>query len=175
MKLFEVQTDLTSYTYPVVKIIICLAVISLSLLRNMIFQLSNTWVNVTVTLLCFVLTIPSILCLYISVGEVFHTSANRNRKNANYQSSEIKHLAIGEIIKMVSENDIVEIEVCKDNKIIKIGASAECEYTSFVFKDKLFYLSNSEYETVELFTKALLELFPDGSIPVLKIDGLPFR
>ena len=30
-------------------------------------------------------------------------------------------------------------------------------------------------ETVELFTKALLELFPDGSIPVLKIDDLPFR
>ena len=173
MKLFEVQTDLTTYTYPVVKIIICLAVISLSLLRNRIFQFSNTWVNATVTLLCFVLTIAGILCLYISVGEVFHTSTNR--KNANYQSSEIKHLAIGEIIKMVSENDIVEIEVCKDKKTIKIGASAECEYTSSVFKDKLFYLSNSEYETVELFTKALLELFPDGSIPVLKIDGLPFR
>ena len=96
MKLFEVQTDLTSYTYPVVKIIICLAVISLSLLRNRIFQFSNTWVNVTVTLLCFVLTIAGILCLYISVGEVFHTSTNR--KNANYQSSEIWGQGDGSVV-----------------------------------------------------------------------------
>ena len=175
MKLFELQTHLTSYTYPVLKIIICLAVISFSLLRDRIFQFSNTWVNVTVTLLCVVLSMASILCLYISIGEVFHTMANR--KNANYQFSEteIKQMTIETITKIVSENDIVEIEVCKDKKVIKIGASADCEHASFVFKDKLFYISSSEYETVELFTKALLELFPDGSIPVLKIDGLPFR
>ena len=173
MKLFEVQTDLTSFTYPAVKIIICLSVIILSFVRNWFFRFSNPWIEFVTTLFCFVLLMVSILCIYISVGEVFHTSTNR--KNANYQSSEIKQLTIGAISKIVSENDIVEIEVCKDKKTIKIGASAECEYTSSVFKDKLFYLSNSEYETVELFTKALLELFPDGSIPVLKIDDLPFR
>lgn len=172
MRLFEVQKDLTSYTYPVVKIIISLSVIVLSLLRNRIFQFSNSLVNVTVTLFCFILTIASILCLYISVGEVFHTSTNR--KNANYQSSEIRPVTIGVISKIVSENDIVEIEACKNNKIIKIGASADCEYSSSVFKDKLFYISGSEYKTVELFAEALLELFPDGIVPVLKIDDLPF-
>lgn len=171
MRLFEVQKDLTSYTYPVVKIIISLSVIVLSLLRNRIFQFSNSLVNVTVTLFCFILTIASILCLYISVGEVFHTSTNR--KNANYQSSEIRPVTIGVISKIVSENDIVEIEACKNNKIIKIGASADCEYSSSVFKDKLFYISGSEYKTVELFAEALLELFPDGIVPVLKIDDLP--
>lgn len=172
MRLFEVQKDLTSYTYPVVKIIISLSVIVLSLLRNRIFQFSNSLVNVTVTLFCFILTIASILCLYISVGEVFHTSTNR--KNANYQSSEIRPVTIGVISKIVSENDIVEIEACKNNKIIKIGASADCEYSSSVFKDKLFYISGSEYKTVELFAEALLELFPDGIVPVLKIDDLAF-
>lgn len=172
MRLFEVQKDLTSYTYPVVKIIISLSVIVLSLLRNRIFQFSNSLVNVTVTLFCCILTIASILCLYISVGEAFHTSTNR--KNANYQSSEIRPVTIGVISKIVSENDIVEIEACKNNKIIKIGASADCEYSSSVFKDKLFYISGSEYKTVELFAEALLELFPDGIVPVLKIDDLPF-
>lgn len=172
MRLFEVKKDLTSYTYPVVKIIISLSLIILSLLRNRIFQFSNSLVNVTVTLFCFILTIASILCLYISVGEVFHTS--KNRKNANYQSSEIRPVTIGVISKIVSENDIVEIEACKNNKIIKIGASADCEYSSSVFKDKLFYISGSEYKTVELFAEALLELFPDGIVPVLKIDDLPF-
>ncbi len=81
MKLFELQTDMTSYAYSVVKIIICLTVIIFSILRNRIFQFSNTWLNAIVTLLCFVLTIASILCLYISVGEVFHTRANRKNTN----------------------------------------------------------------------------------------------
>lgn len=173
MKLFEVQTDMVSFTYPIVKIIICLSVIILSLIRNRIFQFSNTWLNAIVTLLCFVLTITSILCLYISIGEVFHTIANR--KNVNHESSEIKQLTIETITKIVSENDIVEIDVCKDKKTIKIGTSAECKYASSVFENKLFYISSLEYETLELFSKALFELFPEGNIPVLKIDGLPWN
>lgn len=172
MKLFEVQTDLTSFTYPIVKIIICLSLIILSFVRNRIFRFSNPWINLGATLLCFVLLMASILCIYISIGELFHTCANR--KNMNYQSTDIKQLTIEAITKIVSENDIVEIEVCTDRKTIKIGASAECRYTSSIFENKLFYISSSEYETVELFTEALLELFPEGSIPVLKIDDLPF-
>ena len=171
MKLFEVQTDLTSFTYPVVKIIICLSVIILSLVRNRIFRFSNSWTNAAVTLLCFVLTMASVLCLYISIGELFHTRANR--ENTNYQSSDVKQLTIEAVTKIVSENDIVEIEVCTNNKAIKIGASAECKYTSSIFEDKLFYISSSEYETIELFTEALIELFPQGIIPVSKIDDLP--
>ena len=81
MKLFEVQTDLTSFTYPVVKIVICLSVIIFSIVRNRIFHFSSPWANAVVSVVCFVLTIISILCLYISAGELFHTAANR--KNAN--------------------------------------------------------------------------------------------
>lgn len=173
MKLFKVQTDLTSFTYPAAKIIICLSVIILSLVRNRIFRFSNLWANAAVTLLCFVLTIASVLCLYISIGELFHTSANR--KNINYQSSDGKQLTIEAVTKIVSENDIVEIEVCTNNKTIKIGTSAECKYTSSIFEDKLFYISSSEYETIELFTEALIQLFPKGIIPVSKIDDLPLE
>lgn len=173
MKLFEVQTDLTSFLYPIVKIIICLSIIVLSFMRNLIFRFSNPWANTAVTLLCFLLLIASILCIYISIGEIFHTY--ENLKLANYKSSKIKQLTIGEVTNIVSENDIVEIDVCIENKVIKIGSSADCKYTSSIFEDKLFYISNTEYETVELFNEALLELFPEGNIPVSKIDGLPFR
>lgn len=171
MKLFELQTHLTSFTYPVVKIIICLSVIILGLVRNRIFRFSHSWANAAVTILCFVLTMVSILCLYISIGELFHTHANR--KNINYQCSDAKQLTIEAVTKIVSENDIVEIEVFIDNKPIKIGASAECKYTSSIFENKLFYISSSEYKTIEQFTEALIELFPKGIIPVSKIDDLP--
>ena len=170
MKLFEVQTDLTSFTYPVVKIVICLSVMGFSILRNRIFCISNSWINVAVTVVCFVLTMPSILCLCISIGELFPTCSNR--KNMDYQSIETKQLTIEAITKIVSENDIVEIEAYADDKIIKIGASSECMYSSSVFEDKLFYISGSEYESIEQFTDALIKLFPNRTVPVWKIDGL---
>lgn len=173
MKLFEVQTDLTSFTYPVVKILICMSVIIFSIVRNRIFRFSSSWANAVVSILCFVLTIISILCLYISIGELFHTASNR--RNKYYHPLDVKQLTIEAVTKIVSENDIVEIEVCTDDKTIIIGASSECKYSSSVFEDKLFYISSLEYDTIELFTEALIDLFPNGIIPVSKIDGLPLE
>ena len=92
MKLFEVKTDLTSFTYPAVKITICLLVILFSIARNRIFHISSAWVNAVVTILCFVLTVISILCLYISIGELFHVASNR--KNTNYHPVNIKKMTI---------------------------------------------------------------------------------
>ena len=66
-------------------------------------------------------------------------------------------------------------DALKDKKVIKIGASADCEYASSVFKDKMFYISSSAYESIDQFANALLELFPEGSVPVLKIDDVPCR
>ena len=173
MKLFEVQTELTSYTYSVVKIIICISMILLSIFRDLLFRLSNSWANFVVALICFVLTIISILCLYISIGELFHTY--KNRKNKNHLQSDVKQLTIDAIAKIVSENDIVEIEVCTDNKTIKIGVSSDCKYSSSVFYDKLFYISGTEYKTIKQFIDVLIELFPEKTIAVSKIDNLPLK
>lgn len=79
------------------------------------------------------------------------------------------------IIKIVSENDIVEIEAEYNNSIIKIGSSSDCKHGSSVFQNKLFYISSVEYESVDLFTEALLVLFPERVIPVSKIDDLPLK
>lgn len=171
IKLFEVQSDLASYVYPILKIMICIPVIVLCILRKKIFHFSNTWINMVITLLCLVLTMASILCLYISVGEVFHT--HENRKKQKYHPVNVRQLTIESITALVSENDIIEIEVCTNNKVIEIGASSECKYSSSIFERKLFYISSVEYETAEKFQEALLALFPQKVIPVLRIDGLP--
>ena len=173
MKLFELQTDLTSYAYPIIKIPICLSVVILSIVRNSIFRFSSSWANAVVTILCLALTLASIPCLYISIGELFHTYANRRkRRNVNCKSIDVKLLPVKKIIEIVSRDDIVEIEACVDNRIITIGASAVCEPPRFIFEDKSFYISNTEYETIELFADALNDLFPKGEIPVFRIDGL---
>lgn len=175
MKLFELQTDLTSYTYPVVKIFVCMSIIVFSFFRNRIFHISSLWMNEIVSILCFVLSITSILCIYISIGELFHTASNRRNTHYHRRPTDVKQLTIETITKLVSENDIIEIEVCTDVKTIVIGASSECKYSSSVFENKLFYISDSEYDTIEQFTEALNDLFPNRIIPVSKIDGLPLK
>lgn len=171
MKIFELQTNLTSYAYPIIKIITSLAIIVISIERDHIYRISNRWLDAVVTLICLVLTLASAMCIYISVFELPYV--HENRKKADVDPSKAKQLSIETVLKIVSENDIVEIEVYTDNKTIKIGASADCKYSSSVFEDKLYYIEKSEYKTIEQFTEALTELFPSKSVPVLKIDDLP--
>lgn len=171
MKLFELQTNLTSFTYPIVKIVICIPIILFSVVRNQFFRFTTHWINVVITTACFVLTIISVLCIYISIGELIQTY--ENHKIINCKPTNTKLLTIESIAEIVSKNDIIEFEVFDGNKIIKIGASSECKYSSSVFENKLFYISKSEYNTQEVFVDALTDLFPDGALPVWKIDGLP--
>lgn len=77
MKIFEVDTKLTSYTYPLIKIMISLSVILFSIFRSKIFTISMVALNFLVALLCFAATLASILCIYISVGELFYVRKSK--------------------------------------------------------------------------------------------------
>lgn len=173
MKLFELHADLKSYQYPLIKIFVCLAIIAFSVTRGYYLPISVAWLDFVVTLICFALAFPGILCLIISVFELFQTYENRKEKVPDL--SKTKPLAIDTVVKMVRENAIIDIEACADGEIVKIGASADCKYASAVFTDKRFYLSDVEYETLGQFTDALTKKFPDGTIPVSKIDDIPIE
>ena len=80
MKLFELQTKLTSYTYPLIKITFSLLIILLSIFHDEFFTISIAVLNFMATLLCLIATIASILCIYISVGELFYVRENRKAK-----------------------------------------------------------------------------------------------
>ena len=171
MKLFKFNENLISFTYPIVKIVVCLFIIVLCFVIRLSIQYSNKWIEFSSTLLCVIVTVTSILSLYVSICELFQTSWNR--KDIKRIHSDINYLTIEEVTKILTVNDIVEIEVRTNNHAIKIGASSECEYSSSVFRDKLFYIESLEYDTIESFATELIKLFPEGSIPVSKIDNLP--
>ena len=80
MKLFELQTKLTSYTYPLIKIAFSLLIILFSIFRDEFFTISIAVLNFMATLLCLIATLASILCIYISVGELFYVRENRKAK-----------------------------------------------------------------------------------------------
>ena len=170
LKIFEVQKDLTSYAYPVIKIVVCILIILFSIFRNSFVQIHIEWINILIKYVCLVLTLCSILCLYISIGEIFHTFSNLKKTNCDFVS--IKPVSINTVKEILKRNDIVEIEVCIDDEIIKIGSSADCKYSSKVFYDKSYYIQSSLFETINDVERELFNIFPSGTIYVVRIDGL---
>lgn len=77
MKIFEVQTKLTNYAYPLIKIVVSLVIILFSIFRNDFFIISMGTLNFLLTLLCVTATLAAILCIYISVGELFYVRKNK--------------------------------------------------------------------------------------------------
>ena len=82
MKIFELNKKLTSYSYPLAKIIISVTIVLFSIFRNNIFTISFKQINFLVTLICFVATLAAILCTYISIGELFYVWKNKKQQKS---------------------------------------------------------------------------------------------
>ena len=80
MKIFELNTKLTSYSYPLAKIIISVMIVLFSIFRNNVFTISLKQINFLVTLICFLATLAAILCIYISIGELFYVRKNKKKQ-----------------------------------------------------------------------------------------------
>ena len=80
MKIFELNTKLTSYSYPLAKIIISVMIVLFSIFRNNIFTISLKPLSFLVTLICFIATLAAILCTYISIGELFYVRRNKKKQ-----------------------------------------------------------------------------------------------
>ena len=78
--IFKVQTDLTSFTYPIVKIVICILFYALMFFRNRFLSITTVLGEVLTTAIVCVLGIATILCVYISICEIFFTIGNLLKK-----------------------------------------------------------------------------------------------
>ena len=172
-KLFSFQDGLTSFTYPVVKIVTSLALLISAMLCARIADISNPLANLAFKVLYCAVAMACILCLIVSIREFFSVISNRKSTHASPQDG--KALTIQAVIGLVSRYDIIDIEACRGNETIKLGSSAESEYRDAPLKNKLFYISDAEYDTAEQFGEALFTLFPNGIIRVRKIDDVPVK
>lgn len=172
MRIFEVRANEQSYRYSLTRIASGVILIALCIFRGKIFLVSNKWLNVMISGISFVIGMGSILCILISVGECIHVHENRRRAKGNRRKEIAKILTAEEIEIIVSREDIIEIEVELEKGIAVIGASSECGKNGFVFTDKRFFIDDQEFEAIEVFIAELVHRFPEGKIPVLRIDGL---
>lgn len=173
--MFKVQTNLKSYKYPIIKIIVSLIIISFSIFRKQILMISSGWVLAIITCVCFVLVILSIFSVYISISELFYTYSNRNtqkEKNVNdIDTSNLKQLSINGIITLVKENDIINFEIILNNCIVKVGSSSDYNIVTGAFFDKTYYIDSNEYDSVEVFENELLSYAHEETVQILSVDG----
>lgn len=171
MKIFRLNSSLTSFVYPIIKIVACIFLTVFCISRNRIFHIPPAWGNGLVTIFSTAIVILSILCFYISVCELFCVAENRKNMRPNHVPT--KQILLFDILTMSKENDIIEIEVQKGGVLLALGASAVNDYGSSRFSDKKYYIGETKYESFEEFVVNLQKIFPAGYVQAFRIDGIP--
>jgi len=179
--LFEPQLNLKSYKYPIIKIIVSVIIIPVAILRNQIFGVTDKTVSTVLSFIFIPLCLGAIFCIGISGSELIIVSDNLELEKEELEkkkySKKLKHkpYSIDKIIFMVTQNDIIDIEIMLENKFVKIGASSDCERRTGVFFNKAYYIGNTEYKNIEDFCAELEHTSKDGIFSVVSIDGVRFK
>ena len=72
----------------------------------------------------------------------------------------------------MENNDIIEIEIISDKKVVKVGSSAVSDMGESRFSDKRFYIGDKEIIQLNDFRRELEMYSTDGYYQVALIDGV---
>lgn len=174
MTIFNIDEIKKSYTYLIIKILVCVMLIVASINREHIIHIENKVVNVIIGVLCTAVVIVSIYCIYISVFELTKVHENRFKTNIIFESTiaSSKDYSIDEIVSMAMNNDIIDIQIVANDKAIGIGSSSDCKAGSSKFIDKLYYIDKKEFADIEDFKALLSSYTVYEKIMVISIDGI---
>lgn len=91
------------------------------------------------------------------------------KKNA----PETEQIAMSALMKLMAEQDVLEIELLLDGKVLKIGVSSDYDHRRKPeFFDKRYYIGDSEYPSPAQFAQAFAQLSTGTTQNVLRIDGV---
>ena len=177
LNLFRVDDAMSTYTYPLMKIVICIAIIPLLIFRDHFIHIEQLIGEIIFGVVCVELGIACILCIEISFAQllVVHDNRSKNKKLTSKQIEEGEWIPIEKIVTLSRDNDIIEIKVVSKGVCINIGASSDNRPGDSIFFDKLYYIGNQEYDSLEVFMEELKKYSIDGQIPVVSIDGVPLK
>lgn len=171
-KLFELQSNRTSYTRAAIKIVVCLMILLGCFYRRRFLYFSGSLAKIVDAVLCTALIFACFHVLGCSVGEIFETFENRKKqKLSDAVYGELHTYSIDEVVTLAKSCDIVEIELLTNGKTLTVGASSDSEPGRSELFDKLYYVDKKEYAAIADFRAALLPLTVDGKLYVYCIDG----
>lgn len=174
MDIFHINKAVKSYKYPTAKILIFVLLIFLLIYRGQIVHINNKIVDAVIGVLCAIVGIGCIFCIYISICEIIEVNDKRKITNtaACDAIEKCKVCAIEEVVSLVNSNDIIEIRIVSKGKIFEIGSSSDCKNGSSKFFDKHFYAEKNEFTSLESFQEAIQVYSDSGKISILSIDGV---
>lgn len=171
MNWLKVNEHLSSYIYPVVKIISLIIIICLVFCGIRTCTVNSSSLNFIIRFFAVLVLILSVLGIYIAIGELIIVSDKRAyQKNASMISTCVEY-RIENILCMAEQNDIIEITIVYEGKKVLVGSSSELENGSSEFRNKLYFIAETEYKTIADFHHALLPYSKDGMLIVYSIDG----
>lgn len=172
MNPLKCNDDIKSYKYPILKIFIFAIVIIILINRNIFFSIDNVVLKFIIAIVSAALVIICILSIYISFNEIILLYEKRQEANIdiNQMLTRAKKVSVNDIITLLKNNDIVEIKAISNNSIIKIGVSSDCCVDSFEFFDKIYYVNDNEFKTVEEVQRYILENISTQSMLVIFME-----
>ncbi|MBP3495777.1 MAG: hypothetical protein J6K52_06160 [Clostridia bacterium] len=175
MNFFVLNTNLKTYTYPIIKIIVFTMIALIAIFRNRIFNITSDILNIFVSVFSVILCILCVYLIYISVAEIVHVYDVRTEEIEIQQIEDIniKEFSFDEIMDLVKKNDIIEIKVFSENQVIKIGSSSDYNYSKNVYFNKEYFINQSSYKSFEEFYSELIKYSTKGKIYVMSIDDIP--
>lgn len=173
MKLFEPNLNSTSYTIPIIKLVISVAIITACVFRNSIFHIENKLLGIIFSSVAFVFTIICIVIAYISCCEIYATFENTHESVIANEKYSLMH--IDDILSRIDSNDIIEYQILTDSGTILIGASSDNRYGSNKFFDKKYYCDKQEFDSIDELSNALSKYLVNDYLQVLSIDGIKVK
>lgn len=176
LNVFKCNENLKSYTYPIVKILICVVIILIIINSNKFIPVNenNVLIESFIRIISVGFVISSIMCIYISASEMILIHENRFKKNISLRSGvqNSKEYSFDELVNLVEKSDIIEIEIFVNNNLIEIGSSSNSNNYDSKFFDKLYYIDKNEFVDINDFKVSLIPYSKNGKISVTAIDGI---
>ena len=169
---FDVE-DVSSYRYPIVKLITSAIIVVAACNRTCIFERLNVKAGPVVNILFAIVGVAAIRCIYTGIAEIAIYHEESHKRHSGKKKKPTHLYSVEALGKMIEENDIIEIVVQYGEQQIEIGASAESDRSSGEFYNKEYYIEDQGFGSFREFDQKLAGMFPNGTqIPVVTIDGI---
>ena len=142
--------------------------------RGYYIHIDNKVVDVVETIVGGIVGFICILCWVTALMEIVEIkdSCDDYAKYRGKTTNDRRSTSIDEIISLVENNDIIEIEIISDKKVVKVGSSAVSDMGESRFSDKRFYIGDKEIIQLNDFRRELEMYSTDGYYQVALIDGV---
>lgn len=172
--IFRIDESITSYWYPIVKIILLALLIILAINRNRFITINDSTITTIVGYIFAAFGIMCIYCIYVSFAELIFAYENREKGKSlsDKAINNSKEYDIDKVISLAESNDIVEIIILSGKKSLEIGTSSYNVSAYSELTDKRYYIGKKEFVDIEDFKSALAPYLINDKLLVISIDGV---